>query len=114
MELLPEPVFISGPMTGLPDKNIKAFREMEDVLRMTGHIMVENPAINETPRVEMPWSYYMRAGIAQLMRCQSIVMLPGWKASQGAVIERQIAKWLGMTIVEMHEVVDVEPNPHHT
>jgi hypothetical protein len=104
MDRLPEPVYIAGPMTGLPDLNYPAFRDMEEVLRMTGHVAIENPVVNETPGVTMPWAYYMRAGIAQLLRCQSIVLLPGWEDSAGAVIEHQIADWLGMTVVEMHEL----------
>jgi hypothetical protein len=106
MDRLPEPVYIAGPMTGLPDKNRKAFADMEWTLRASGHVAVENPVVNEVPDVEMPYEFYLRAGFAQLLRCQSIVLLPGWKTSQGAVMERQIAEWLGMTVVEMHEVRD--------
>lgn len=106
MDRLPEPVYIAGPVTGKPEKNKPAFDLMEWTLRRTGHTEIENPMVNETPGVEMPWAYYMRAGIAQLLRCQSIVLLPGWEESNGAVIEHQIADWLGMTVVEMHEVND--------
>ena len=107
MDRLPEPVYIAGPMTGLPDKNKPAFDLMEWTLRRTGHTEVENPVKNELD-VEMPWTFYMRAGLAQLLRCQSVVMLPGWQTSLGATIERDLALKLGMTIVEMHEVVGAE------
>lgn len=88
-------VYIAGPMTGLPDYNYPAFNAMAAQLRASG-FEVENPA--EGP--DLPtWSDYMRRAIGQLIRCDSVVMLPGWTRSKGACTEWFIATVLGLNIV---------------
>ena len=41
-----------------------------------------------------PWLFYMKVGIGNLMNCNSIYMLKGWRRSKGARIERWLAKKL--------------------
>ena len=90
-------VYISGPMTGLPDFNFPAFSATAETLRPLC-LSVENPADNGAEPGQT-WEYYMRLAIAQLVRCNTIYMLNGWENSRGAVVEKQLAKTLGMTIV---------------
>lgn len=89
-------IYIAGPMSGLPLSNYPAFHEAAARLRSEGH-HVENPAENNVPEGS-PWETYMRAAIAQLIRCDAIVMLPGWSKSRGAQIEHDLAVTLGMTV----------------
>ena len=94
--------YVSGPMSGLPDLNFPAFHAAAKYLRFRG-VEVVNPAeFGEEPGKS--WADYMRKDIAALMRCNCIVMLPGWKKSKGAKLERFIAKALGFVVVEWGDV----------
>ena len=92
-------VYIAGPMTGLPEHNYPAFNAAADHYRAQGHT-VHNPAEN-TPTVRidtMTWTDWVRLGIAQLVQCDTIVMLDGWSRSNGACLEIHIARSLNMRI----------------
>jgi len=82
-------VYIAGPMTGLPEFNYPAFNDAADKLRDAGH-HVENPAENEAPPCES-WKGYMRNAIAQLVKCDAVLVLEGWSNSRGANVEMKLA-----------------------
>ena len=92
--------YIAGPMTGLPGLNYAAFNAMAAKLRAQGH-HVENPA--EAVECDS-WEAYMRLAIAQLVTCDTIVLLLGWGDSRGAKIEYRLAGDLGLRIKHAHEV----------
>jgi len=94
-------VYISGPMTGLPELNYPAFNSAEMALRDIG-IHAENPAKNPKPSPET-WENYMRMAIRQLCTCDLVVTLDGWCSSRGAVAEVELAHRLGMRVVPYHE-----------
>lgn len=96
--------YIAGPMTGLPEFNYPAFNYVAEQLRAKG-IDVENPAENVCPHDDPTWQDWMRLGIAQLIRCDEIVLLPNWRHSPGAVMERYIAVNLGMRVTEWEATV---------
>ena len=85
-------IFISGPMTGLPDCNYPAFHEAAAKLRAQG-FEVENPAENQAPACGS-WTAYMRLSCAQLLKCDAVATLPGWQRSRGARIEVDFAESL--------------------
>ena len=90
-------IYIAGPMTGLPDFNYPAFHAEAARLRALG-FHVENPAECVAP-VCGSWCAYMRLAIAQLVTCDGIVLLPGWRRSKGARVEYLLACVLGMDVV---------------
>lgn len=91
-------VYIAGPMTGLPDFNYPAFHRAADLLRTKGG-EVENPADNLPPPCGS-WKGYMLLGIAQLITCDTVALLPGWSASKGAQIEHQLARDLDLQVLD--------------
>lgn len=96
-KLAPRPMvrlYLSGPMTGLPDFNYPAFNAEAARLRALGY-HVENPA--ENPPQES-WEAYMEVCIPQLLTCDTIALLPGWSESRGALWERYVASQEGITI----------------
>jgi hypothetical protein len=100
-------IYLSGPMTGLPDHNKPLFKYEASRLRALG-LEVENPVDNDVNATPGAWEYtdYLRADIIQLMRCQAIAMLPDWYNSRGANLEYQIAKALGMKVYNASDLVE--------
>lgn len=90
-------IYVSGPMSGLPEFNFPAFIAAEAHLKLLGYT-VESPHHNAGGDTTKDWVYYMRLALIQLMRCSEVYMLPGWEASRGAVIEHDLALKLGFKI----------------
>lgn len=97
-------VYLAGPMTGLPDLNYPAFYAAAASLRQMGY-QVESPAECELPPDTTSWQQFMRSGITQLMRCDAIVMLPGWQKSKGANAEHTIAKLIDIPVLHLDEAI---------
>jgi hypothetical protein len=89
-------IYIAGPMTDLPEFNYPAFRAAAERLHQLGHD-VEDPSTNVNPT---PGDYHgwLRAGLAQLIRCDAIALLPGWEASGGARLEVNVGATLGLQV----------------
>lgn len=95
-------IYLSGPMTGLPNLNFPAFHAAAAKLRARG-LEVVNPAeIN--PDTGMSWEECMRADIKALCDCQALAMLPGWERSKGAHLEVHIAHRLGLRILAVADL----------
>lgn len=92
-------VYVSGPMTGLPDLNFPAFNAAAERLRDFGHEVVNPAEFDQGP--EPTWESCMRKDIAALMRCDAVATLPGWGQSRGARLEVHNAEQLGMTILHI-------------
>ena len=96
-------IYISGPMTGLPDNNFPAFHRAAAALRARGHEVVNPAEIDPGVSVDVVgkkafWSACMRADIRALCDCDALALLPGWMDSKGAHLELHLAHRLGMRI----------------
>lgn len=89
-------VYISGPITGMPDLNRAAFAETQAKLESLGY-SVFNPLDKALPD-SADWNAHMRADIVALMGCSQVAVLPGWRDSRGARLEVSIAHALGMPV----------------
>lgn len=96
--MMPKTVYISGPMSGLPELNYPAFNAAAAELRALGY-HVENPAENPEPPCKS-WEGYMRLALAQLVRCDLNVRLEGWLLSRGARIESGVSRMLGIEVCD--------------
>jgi len=90
-------IFISGPMTGLPDFNYPAFHRAAAYLRSSGW-QVENPAELFGGDMTLPRAHYVREDIIRLSSCTAMGFLPGWQRSQGARLEWRIGRALGLVL----------------
>ena len=88
--------YLSGPMTGLPDYNRAAFFAKEAELN-TGNRRTLNPAAIEGDE-SWTWSDWMREALRLQLHCDVVHMLPGWRKSRGARIERRLALILGQRV----------------
>lgn len=100
-------IYISGPMTGLPNLNFGEFERVAKQLYEKGYEVI-NPADLKQP--DKSWETCMRVDIAELVKADTIALLNGWQESKGARLEVTIAKALGMQIVDAYtlEPIDLE------
>lgn len=90
-------IYIAGPMTNLPELNFPAFHREAARLRADGHDAV-NPA--ELNPDGASWGDCMRRDIAELVTCDAIQLLPGWRQSKGATLEHDIAVRIGLVVFD--------------
>lgn len=98
---LPTGIYVAGPMAGLPEFNYPAFYAAAEQLTAAGHKRVVNPAALGDGGTGRPWDFYMRQGIAALITCESVALLPDWEQSTGARLEVHIAESLKMTVAPL-------------
>ncbi len=103
----PGSVYISGPMTGLPDFNYPAFAERAAAWRAKGWT-VRNPADHFGGAQDRTYAEYMRADVADLLAVSAIAMLPGWEKSRGANLEIGLARALGLPVLDAHTFEPLE------
>lgn len=92
-------IYLSGPMSGLPDFNRDAFFAAEKQLSACMDARFINPArINGEVQDGWQWQDYMRVALRAMMDADSIYMLDGWENSKGAQLELDIARKMGMPV----------------
>ena len=96
-------IYISGPMTGLPELNFPAFHAAAALLRQRGYHAVNPAEIGAACGDD--WSMCMRADIKALCDCDTLALLPGWQKSQGAHLELHIAHRLGLEILSLEDLL---------
>jgi len=107
-------IYISGPISGIIDRNKKVFqkaeREISSVFKSikVDKLKIINPvklgykldalycAFGKKPE----WADYMRICIEKLCKADFVYLLPGWGISEGALMEKYIATRLGIPCVE--------------
>ena len=93
-------IFLSGPMTGLPDFNYPNFNNTAAILRSHGHTVL-NPAENCNGRKDLEHSEYLKYSLSQVVCAEAIAMLPGWEISKGATLELSVAQAIGLKAYEV-------------
>jgi hypothetical protein len=98
--------YISGKITGLPiNEAIKNFNKASLHATFLGYDVI-NP-LNIEPDGKQPkteeekWIWFMRSDIKEMMNCDVILMQENWEDSRGAIIEHNLAKELGFSIMYM-------------
>lgn len=103
-------VYLSGPMTGIPDWNAPAFADAKRAVMAAGAESCFDPAA-AWGHHDRPASWYMSHDLHHLTAMDgerpyfdAIVLLPGWYASEGASLEYQVARACGIALVSLREV----------
>lgn len=90
-------IYISGQISGLtPEEYTANFTAAATRLTAQGYAVI-TPLNNGVDPSE-PWKEQMKADIRLLLDCDAIFMLSNWELSNGATLEREIAKGLGLRI----------------
>jgi len=102
-------IYISGKISGLEKAEFEAkFKKSQEQLEANGWEVV-NPC-NVVPAVENPtWLDYMKADIAEMLKCDAIFMQLDWTNSNGAIIEHDIAYKMQMEIYHEFEKIPFPP-----
>jgi len=108
-------VYLSGPMTGLPEFNVPAFMAAALRLRTEGH-EVFNPAESFGGRLDLPRDEYFRKDFEELVRVANnggyVVVLPGWEKSRGATLEVLAAAEMGIRVMTLDGEPVAAPPQH--
>ena len=100
-------VYLSGPMSGLPDLNYAAFHKAAGILREEGATVI-NPAESFGGDKTLHRGQYFRHDFAVIAAvCDTMVMLPGWMDSRGAKGEIVVASLCELGIYQ----ADIEAVP---
>lgn len=83
-------VYLSGPMTGLPNENYPAFHEAAARLRAIGFDVL-NPAETAGGATHLPRHIYMDVDIGYVKAADAVVVMQGWRNSDGAKLEAIVA-----------------------
>ena len=100
-------IYLSGPMTGIPEYNYPAFRQASKTLRDLGHFVFD-PSEAFDGATDLPKEVYMRKDIEELLKADVVALLPGWELSTGAQLEVEVAKQCGIPIRLLKELLATE------
>jgi len=92
-------IYLSGPITGIPDSNRPLFASVAADLRRRGYDVV-SPIEHDHLAAGNDWSDYLRKDLRLIADCDAIAVLPKWNRSRGARLEVYIAITLGMPVLE--------------
>ena len=101
-EIQGKSVFLSGPITGVNGYKDK-FADAAEVIETLGASSIFNPAAkipDDTKREEA-----MRTCLFNLTAHKCVVMLPGWRDSEGACFEYAASEICGIPHYELKELV---------
>lgn len=118
-EPIPYEVYISGPMTGLPNYNYDEFHRVADwlvgsrvdfakrhKLKKGTMVFPLNPARNFGGDQTLPRERYLALAVEQVKSAQAILLIDGWEYSEGARLELETAITNGLDIYEWWEDLD--------
>lgn len=92
-------LYLSGPMSGLPEFNYPAFHLAKEMLEARGYD-VTSPA--DLPlRDDWEWVDYIEVDIDSVFVAEGVAYLDGCEQSKGARIERRIAERLNLPIADV-------------
>lgn len=97
-------VYLSGPMTSMPNLNFPAFHAEAHRLRNLGYQVINPAELNPDPSAG--WHDCMRKDLQALLDCDALVLLDGWQKSAGAHLEMHVAHRVGMEILVAREITE--------
>ena len=92
-------IYLSGPMTGLPDYNREAFNMRTEAFRQAGYT-VNNPAeISVTHGTSKSYGFYFKRALRMMLNSDVVYIFGDITKSNGALMELNVAKMAEMPVV---------------
>lgn len=92
-------VYLSGPMTGLPDYNRAAFNLRAEAFKALGY-SVNNPAdISVTHGTDKSYGFYFKRALRLMLESDVVYVFGDTSNSAGVQMELKVAEMAGMPIV---------------
>lgn len=124
--------YIGGQMSGIKDHNFPAFFLTEDRLiksgntvinpaklsreflyddltynlkQLSNHIDLSSLVLEELTKKDLDaiWEFFLKRDVKEMLTCDAVFVLDGWKHSKGATFEVKTALTVGMKIYEFDE-----------
>lgn len=96
-------LYLSGPMTGIPEKNKPEFDRCSEALRNMGHeVVVPEPVENADPGTN-DYDSCLRQDLIDMLGCEAVITLEGWHNSRGARLEVSTAIQVGMRVANFSQ-----------
>jgi nucleoside 2-deoxyribosyltransferase len=102
-------VYLAGPMLGQPNLNHPMFDRVAAKLREAGHVVVspaekdrewgQDPEAAKLGKNTLDMHAVLRWDLQQVLDCDGIVLLPGWRQSQGTRLEVIVAASSGRKLL---------------
>jgi len=107
-------IYISGPMSNTPNSNLEAFDEAEKQLKQLGYNVLNPHKICEELNIRFfeigkipTYEDYLKEDIIQMLsKCDTVLVLPGWRGSEGSKCEIANAIACGLDVV--FDISDVQ------
>jgi len=106
-------IYLSGPMTGIPEFNGPAFKHYAEKYRALGFKVVSPFEMDEGDHGK-PYRHYLCRDMAALLGPEGvsrIYMLPSWEKSRGARLELHAAGAVGIAAYDAETGEEME-NPY--
>lgn len=103
-------LYLTGPISGQPDRGEEAFRRVREKLRKAGYVVL-CPVESTGIQPDKPRSYHMRRDCEMVLVAHGLVCLPGWMQSRGALLESLLAREIGTPSYEYREDLAPEDYP---
>lgn len=95
-------VYISGPMTGLPELNAPAFNQAAAKLRRLDYAVCSPTETSGFLGEHLAHHEYLRFDFERVLEADFLVVLPGWEKSKGARAEILMALRMGVKCWDWH------------
>jgi len=94
-------IYLSGPMSGIPEFNAPAFAHYAQKYRDLGHEVVSPPELDKEAN-DVDYESCIKRDMRVLVDAgiEALYMLPGWQKSKGANLEKLLAELTGIPCYE--------------
>ena len=106
-------IYLSGPMTGIPEYNAQEFARFAEKYRALGFRVLSPPELDADGPKDDTYENYLRRDLRLFLDgdVSRIYMLPGWERSRGANLERHVAEMLKIAVYDAETGEPLPPTP---